>query len=318
MDLISVIVPVYRVQAYLDRCVQSIVDQTYQNLQIILVDDGSPDDCPALCDAWAEKDSRIRVIHQQNSGAGAARNAGLDAATGDCIAFVDSDDYLDPGMYDHLLELLARDVDIAECGYVRTGGDGAVFSGETGPAMACSTREAMGLHIRNQGFQQVIWNKLYRRGVIGAIRFPVGKQIDDEYFTYQVLGNARKLVRSDRVCYAYRQQTGSVMHRLSPAGRLQAVEAKAQRHEYLRRHFPDLEAESALDLKFSCFFQAQRLFAEAPGEREFLEQIRSFYRETPVRTGALEIPWKHRLWLALGDRAFSLTCWLRNLLRIGI
>ena len=98
LPLISVIVPVYKVEKYLDRCVQSIVDQTYKNLEIILVDDGSPDNCPAMCDAWAEKDHRIKVIHQQNAGGGAARNAALDIAQGDLIAFADSDDYLAPDM----------------------------------------------------------------------------------------------------------------------------------------------------------------------------------------------------------------------------
>ena len=94
LPLISVIVPVYKVENYLDCCVQSIVNQTYSNLEILLIDDGSPDASGAMCDAWAEKDSRIRVIHQENAGGGAARNAGLDAARGERIAFVDSDDYI--------------------------------------------------------------------------------------------------------------------------------------------------------------------------------------------------------------------------------
>jgi len=95
-QLISVIVPVYIVEPYLDRCVQSIVNQTYKNLEIILVDDGSPDNSPAMCDAWAEKDSRIRVIHKENGGVSSARNAGLDMATGSYITFVDADDWLEP------------------------------------------------------------------------------------------------------------------------------------------------------------------------------------------------------------------------------
>ena len=99
MDLISVIVPVYKVEEYLDRCVQSIVNQTYSNLEIILVDDGSPDRCGAICDAWAEKDSRIRVIHKENGGLSDARNAGMAAATGQYIGFIDSDDRIAPEMY---------------------------------------------------------------------------------------------------------------------------------------------------------------------------------------------------------------------------
>ena len=115
LPLISVVVPVYRVEKYLDHCIQSIAAQTYPNLEILLVDDGSPDGSGAICDRWAEKDSRIRVFHKQNAGAGAARNTALDAAAGELIAFVDSDDYLQPNMYAHLYGLMKDGVDIAEC-----------------------------------------------------------------------------------------------------------------------------------------------------------------------------------------------------------
>ena len=105
---ISVIVPVYKVENFLDRCVESIVGQTYENLEIILVDDGSPDNCPAMCDGWAEKDSRIRVIHKENGGVSSARNAALDIATGDYIGFVDSDDWIEPEMYSSLIQQISE------------------------------------------------------------------------------------------------------------------------------------------------------------------------------------------------------------------
>lgn len=104
-ELISIIVPVYKVEKYLDKCVESIVEQTYKNLEIILVDDGSPDNCSAMCDEWAQKDSRIKVIHKENGGLSSARNAGLDACTGDYIGFVDSDDWIEPDMYEYLLNI---------------------------------------------------------------------------------------------------------------------------------------------------------------------------------------------------------------------
>ena len=111
---ISVIVPVYKVEKYLDRCVESIVNQTYKNLEIILVNDGSPDNCPAMCDAWAEKDERIKVIHKENGGVSSARNAALEVATGDYIGFVDSDDWIEPDMYEYLISLmLDNDAQIA-------------------------------------------------------------------------------------------------------------------------------------------------------------------------------------------------------------
>ena len=117
MELISIVVPVYKVEPYLDKCVSSIVNQTYKNLEIILVDDGSPDNCPAMCDAWAEKDNRIRVIHKPNGGLSDARNAGMSVATGELMAFVDSDDWIAPDMYEKLYHHLTEDgSDIAACG----------------------------------------------------------------------------------------------------------------------------------------------------------------------------------------------------------
>ena len=103
--LISVIVPVYKVEKYLNKCVQSIVNQTYKNLEIILVDDGSPDNCPEMCDEWAKKDSRIKVIHQENAGLAEARNSGISVATGEFFMFIDSDDYAEPDMIELLLNL---------------------------------------------------------------------------------------------------------------------------------------------------------------------------------------------------------------------
>lgn len=116
-DTISVIVPIYNVEKYLDRCVQSLVNQTYKNLEIILVDDGSPDNCPAMCDEYAKKDSRIKVIHKANGGLGFARNSGLDAATGKYFAFIDSDDYVDLDYYEILYKSISSgDYDVALCG----------------------------------------------------------------------------------------------------------------------------------------------------------------------------------------------------------
>ena len=117
MKKISIIVPVYKTEQYLDRCVESIVNQTYNNLEIILVDDGSADNCPAMCDKWAEKDNRIKVIHKENGGVSSARNAGIDAASGEYIGFVDGDDWIDTDMYDFLMSHFDDDTDIVRCSY---------------------------------------------------------------------------------------------------------------------------------------------------------------------------------------------------------
>ena len=264
--LISVIVPVYKVEAYLDRCLESLTKQTYENLQILLVEDGSPDGSGAICDAWAEKDSRITVIHQENRGGGAARNAALDAARGELLAFVDSDDYIAPGLYAHLYSLLQQGADIAECGYVETVDDHADLGGGSTAAVFYSRQEAMKLHIRDEKFRQLIWNKLYRRQVAEGIRFPVGTKIDDEYYTYRLLMNAEKLVRSEFVGYAYRQQPNSVMHGGFSIRRVQSLDAKQQRLEAVKQKLPELENTAREDLVMTCLFVMQESLRHLKGE----------------------------------------------------
>lgn len=267
LPLISVIVPVYKVEQYLEQCIRSIVGQDYQNLEILLVDDGSPDNSGAICDAWAEKDSRIRVIHQENGGGGKARNTALDAAKGDLIAFVDSDDYIAPEMLWYLYSLICRGADIAECDYVVTEDDHAVFvDAQTEPAFY-DAEEAMVCHIQDTIFRQLIWNKLYRREVIGSVRFPVGTKIDDEFFTYQVLGNACRLIRSDRKCYAYRQQAGSVMHQKNPVKCREGIQAKQNRLAYLQSRMPQLADQAKCELLLSCVYCLQTYRKELQGEK---------------------------------------------------
>ena len=317
MDLISIIVPVYKVEKYLDKCVQSIVDQTYKNLEIILVDDGSPDHCGAMCDAWAAKDSRIKVIHQENQGGGPARNAGLDIAQGAFIGFVDSDDYIAPQMYEHLHSLFTTDVDLVECEYLEVTEDDAVFYLSNQNVSIFSSTEAMREHIRDHFFSQLLWNKLYRRNVTENIRFPSGTGIDDEFWTYRVIGNTRKLVHSSQIMYAYRQQSQSVMHTLNTQRRIRAVEAKRQRHDYIVVKFPELVDMSLKSLWFTGLYQGQFAFREATEEaKQAVEGLAKMLRGY----SALKVQgsWKERGWLLLAHISFKNTCRLRNWLKIGL
>lgn len=258
LPLLSVIVPVYGVEKYLNQCIQSIVDQTYRNLEIILVDDGSPDRCGKICDEWAQKDSRIRVIHQKNAGAGAARNTALDVARGELIGIIDSDDYISPNMYQHLYGLLGEDVDLAECRIGITCEDQYPFSvGKEGETKLVSAQEAMALHIQDEIFRQTPPNKLYRRQAIGDIRFPVGNLIDDEFFTYRVIGNCRRLAHSTACMYAYRQQEGSAMHKAFSIKRLELLKAKQERLCYIREKMPELESLAKINLIEACLYCMQ-------------------------------------------------------------
>ena len=317
LPLISVIVPVYRVEDYLDHCIRSIVEQTYSNLEILLVDDGSPDRSGEICDRWAQRDSRIRVIHQRNAGAGAARNTALDVAKGEIIAFVDSDDYLHPTLYAHLFSLMARGADIAECEIGITEADDLMMDDGAGAnILTCGTEEALRLHIQDEIFRQTPPNKLYRRNCVDDIRFPVGNLIDDEFFTYKVLGNAKKLAHSSACMYAYRQQSGSAMHRPYSLRRLQGLDAKLQRLTYFTHRFPNLVPEAKADLLMTCLAAMQGCLRSLHGEE--LETARRKLRETLEGISPLEIPkgttTKRRLLLKAAQGSLEQTAKVLNFL----
>lgn len=321
LPLISVIVPVYKVEKYLDRCIESIVNQTHSNMEIILVDDGSPDNCPAMCDAWAKKDSRIKVIHQVNSGSGAARNAALDEVRGDLISFVDSDDYIALEMYEHLLELMSGDIDIVECAYIHTWEDKAIFDKSINDVQIYSVEDAMEEHILDHFFRQVIWNKLYRRSVIGDIRFPIGKRIDDEFWTYRVIAKARNLARTTCIMYAYRQQSDSIMHRTFTLERLQAVEAKCQRLELIESQFPNLFSQARVNLWYTCLYMGQmslKYMNETEKKRAFEILNKAWDKYHVVSNDVQNIPKMQRIWVLFTEISIKNTCRLRNYLKIGM
>ena len=281
LPLISVVVPVYRVEQYLDKCVSSILSQTYDNLEVLLVEDGSPDGSGAICDRWAQMDNRVRVFHQENAGGGAARNKALDNARGELIAFVDSDDYIAPDMFEYLYSLLQQGADIAECGHLETEQDDVCFDKSAESVRWYSAEQAMICHIRDTIFQQLIWNKLYRREVVEGVRFPVGTKIDDEFFTYRLLGNAKRLARSERLCYAYRQQASSVMHQQNPVKKLEGLRAKRQRLEFLKNKFPTLVEMAKVELMLSCIYALQAFQSNMAGSerKDAVMEIRGVIRE---------------------------------------
>ena len=318
MDLISVIVPAYKVEPFIDKCISSLVCQTYSRLEIILVDDGSPDRTGEICDSWAEKDNRIKVIHQNNMGGGAARNVALDIAQGNLIAFVDGDDYISKEMYEHLYSLIEKEADIAECNYLNVYDDFALFEEKEYKISVHAVQDALKANIEDRIFKQVIWNKLYRREAIGSIRFPVGTKIDDEFFTYKVLGNAKRLIHSDKICYAYRQQRDSVMHSISAEKRLQAVDAKVQRFEYIKCNYPDLENLCLIDLWFTCIYQGQMALLELENKdaQSVIEYLIGVIAEYPINDSKLS--GKEKIWVRLAKRTLKFTCWIRNKLHIGV
>ena len=209
--LISVIVPVYKVEEYLDKCVRSIVQQTYKNLEIILVDDGSPDRCPAMCEAWASKDARIKVIHKCNGGQASARNAGLNIARGSYIGFVDSDDYIAADMYGLLLQAIEdTGRGIACCGAQLVSDGGESIGRNPVPNKrdlnVCEALDAV-FYLRAD---VSVWSKLYARDVLDHLRFPEGESNEDFPLIVPAIAKANGMVHVQKYLYYYRQHTGSI------------------------------------------------------------------------------------------------------------
>lgn len=210
-ELISVIVPIYKVEAYLDECVQSIVNQTYKNLEIILVDDGSTDNCPQMCDDWAIRDSRIKVIHKKNAGAAAARNSALDIAKGDYFGFVDSDDYIADNMFEELLKaLLDSGKKISYCTAYRVLPNGTAL-----PTIYSSSEGILNVtESINEVFywriDTAVWSKLFERSVFDGIRFPEGETNEEFPILLPLISNAGGIINTGKTLYYYRAREGSV------------------------------------------------------------------------------------------------------------
>lgn len=231
--LISVIVPVYNVERSLDRCVRSITEQTYRHLEIILVDDGSPDECPRMCDEWAGRDDRIRVVHKPNGGLSDARNAGLNAMHGDFVAFVDSDDYVEPDYVGRLHAGIA-DADMSVCAIICEDSDGKVRQGSE-PIVekqdAVSSEEYLRRALLDWRLV-VAWNKLYAASIWNQLRFPVGRIHEDEYVLHQVVGRCKNINVLLDGLYHYVSTDSSITHSGFSIRNLDRLEALTQRMEY--------------------------------------------------------------------------------------
>ncbi len=240
--LISVIVPVYNVEEYLEKCVGSIINQTYKNLEIILVDDGSPDRCPEMCDEFARIDDRIMVIHKENGGQGSARNRALDVAKGEYIAFVDSDDFLEADMYENMVEAIERtDSDISLCGFITHSGlrsvkspvpkDEYVFQG---------SEEILKNYFSSPYVDGSPCNKLFRSEVFEDIRFPEGVAREDVYIMHHLFARCNRAVHTGKNFYNYNIREGSSEHQKFHPKFLVSIKIADERCEFIKENFPNL------------------------------------------------------------------------------
>jgi len=242
MAQITVIVPVYKVERYIDRCVESVLTQSFRDFDLVLVDDGSPDTCPQICDAYAEKDSRIVVIHKQNGGLSDARNAGIDWAMENSdsqwLAFVDSDDYVHP---DYLLTMLRaaqrEEADLVICDFVRVNDEeNDIEKKHTFFQLTTEDKRELFKCLQKNWRVVPAWNKLYSKSIFSELRFVFGKIHEDDFAIHHVLWNCHRAAIIPDGLYYYRIRENSIMKTETPKSRLDGLEARVERYEFGLSH----------------------------------------------------------------------------------
>ena len=322
---ISVIVPIYNVEQYLDKCVESLVNQTYKNLEIILVDDGTKDKSGEMADLWSIKDDRIKVIHKKNGGLSDARNVGIKIATAEYITFMDSDDYINYRMYEILMNNLEKyNADISVCAVKKVYKEDVVNEKQVvnKEEICVFTSEEALENLLDEGIlKQTVWNKLYKREVIDGIYFEFGKIHEDEFWTYQIFGKCEKIVYTVEQLYYYLQRSGSIMDKPFSMSRLDALEARNNRLNYIKQKFPKLEIKAKKSLFFSCLYQYQLMLkCEKIVEQRKYEQVIKKYIEyvnfNKDEKNILSL--KENIWINLVSVSLDFTCKLRNLIGVGV
>ncbi len=239
---ISVIVPIYNVEPYLEMCVNSIINQTYQNIEIILVDDGSPDRCGEMCDEYAQKDNRIVVIHKKNGGLSSARNAGLNISTGDFIMFVDSDDWVEKNFCETPLnEILKKEVDCLAFGYFKHEDEKIITKTTNHPRFLNAEKAISSIINHDDIIYNFAVNKIYRRHVFNEIRFPEGRLFEDQGTTYRIFDLVGKIYVSDIPLYHYISRTGSIIKQgYKPKAINDKFDLWLERLQFLKKKYPSV------------------------------------------------------------------------------
>lgn len=287
--LVSVVVPVYNVRDYLEECVCSLVKQTYSNIEVLLIDDGSTDGSGDLCDSLANKDDRISTFHKTNGGLSDARNYGIDCLTGDFVAFVDSDDFVHPNYVERLLEPFFSDdeLDISVCSYSLFE-DGQLFElpdTTNGGYETITSKEALSrLCEPHRSMQlEIACSKLFKKSLLHGIRFPVGKVHEDTATTYKLYYAARHIAVSEAKLYYYRQRAGSITGKFRPSN-MDMIGNLIERDQFYRSNLPRDISEKHTAFALNAII---RLYYSAEGsgyENSILKAYRSFYKRASKLT----------------------------------
>lgn len=282
-DLVTVIVPVYKVESYLPRCVDSLLNQTYKDIEIILVDDGSPDSCGKICDEYAMQDNRIAVIHKENGGLSDARNAAIPLSHGQYIVFVDSDDWVSNHYIEHLNNAIKKDdADLAFSWFEN------IFEGQSESKpnreeiedyVCLDSQNCLKRLLYQDGVECCACGKLYKKNIIADLQYPVGKLYEDIPVTYECIKRAKKIAIISNVDYFYFWRKSSIQYQKFNLRKLDGVTHCREMLEAVKKDFPELVyAAECRYLSAVCniLFQIKdNMYAK---EREFLWEEIKIYR----------------------------------------
>lgn len=282
-ELVTVIIPVYKVEKYLKKCIDSVIRQTYSNLEILLVDDGSPDNCGKICDDFARIDTRIKVIHKKNGGLSDARNTGIDVMTGMYVVFIDSDDWVSPYYVENLYYAIkGNDVKLSTSCFIEVD-EGEKVSSETSVSQTVevlSAHDCLGRLFRQDGVEMSAWGKMYHRDLFCNLRYPQGKLYEDISVTYRAIDLAGRVAITKNVDYYYLQRKSSIQYQKFNVRKMDAIDHMQELYEFVEQNYPDLR-KAAICRYFSVacnlLFQVDN---DSKREKEILWKKVCEYRKT--------------------------------------
>ena len=278
--LVSVIVPIYNVEQYLRRCIDSILSQTYNNFELILVDDGSPDNCGKICDEYAKKHPQIKVIHQNNQGLSAARNNAVPKAKGEYITFIDSDDFVTIDYLQYLVSLIQKyDAQISVGGFVYQYESGKLKQPkEETKTSFLSPEDALEIMNYARGFGLTAWGKLYKRPLIEANPYPVGKLYEDIATTYKIVGGSTGVAYGNKQIYYWQQRSNSIMRSNFNPRQLDGIEAAEKQLAYVQDIYPKVVPAAKYRLTAKAVELTGILFASG-GDKKIFKELKSYMKK---------------------------------------
>lgn len=270
---VSIIIPVYNSEQFLTECIDSVVSQTYKNISLILIDDGSTDSSGKICDSYASSDPRVRVIHTENQGASQARNTGISESDCDYVCFVDSDDYVAPDYIEYLLNLLEENkADISVCqreGARRKIKENKVFT---------DNQSCMSAFVKTGEIDSVVWGKLYKRHLFDGVFFPAGKRYEDEFTIYKLIAKVNRIAVGSEAKYHYRKNGNSFMNRSFSEKDFEWIEAMQEQKEFIAQNYPGLISSANARIIYSVNKCAEKMSAAGIYQDDKLQEMQHLYK----------------------------------------